>query len=88
MRECGVAALIVMQARPTSLNTVVTELGHIVNAMGGDPRSPPDYQVTQLHPSGAIRKIFVFDVSLFRPRAIGYGAGGGTRSSFDDTVVQ
>ncbi|CAM9180735.1 unnamed protein product [Ectocarpus sp. 13 AM-2016] len=28
-------------ARPTSLNGIVTELGHILNALGGDPRPQP-----------------------------------------------
>lgn len=34
-----------LQARPKSLNAVVTELGHIVNALGGDPRGPDHEQV-------------------------------------------
>lgn len=33
------------EARPKSLNVVVTQLGHIVNALGGDPRSLLDNQV-------------------------------------------
>lgn len=29
------------KARPKSLNAIVTELGHIVNLLGGDPRPQP-----------------------------------------------